>query len=379
MGQLKTWHVSPIPFLFLCIHIGVGCPDSSRDRFFFLSFFLCGQWLNKTRQSLCCGNARSDTPKRSCFCHHYQRLPFVVGIDVPLATLIRYHYITAKRHDIGRIPKTLRLPFGFVRVCAAMQKEAHMTPPLVSCPTQQRRCETKRLLYTSCQSKLEPTVMQSPHRGRSMTAQGGGKSVWRPAYLSKVKITRSQWRDDTLLRMWTKHWPEEIKRRHVSFLHCCVCDHNTMVYSYFHISCVSPVWFPPQCIAKVQPVEVTNHKKTKKQSSWQRKMLVLGLFFPQTDETREYSGHQMSFHPFSFKLTRFPQRSEKHLKRAQKHFLQISFCFSFSEYRHFHHRFPMQGSKSRIKIPEMETGLLLPVFYRVRPNFSLEEPNERNH
>lgn len=101
----------------------------------------------------------------------------------PLATLIRYHYITAKRHDIGRIPKMLRLPFGFVHVCAPMQKEAHMTPALVSCPTRLRRCKTKRLLYTSSQNKLEPNVMQSPTGVAQWLHREGGGDQFDPLHI----------------------------------------------------------------------------------------------------------------------------------------------------------------------------------------------------
>lgn len=66
------------------------------------------------------------------------------------------------------------------------------------------------------------------------------------------------------------------------------------------------------------------------------------------------------------------ERSKNTSSEHKNLFLHISFCFGFSEYRHFHHRFPMQRSKSCINIPEMETGPMLPVFYRVRPiDFSL--------
>lgn len=94
-------------------------------------------------------------------------------------------------------------------------------------------------------------------------------------------------------------------------------------------------------------------------------------------ERTEHSGHLTNYPPnvfptFQFRVDLFPHGGQKTPQASTKtFFLQISFCFGFSEYRHFHHRFPMQCSKSCIKIPEMESGPMLPVFYRVRPiNFS---------
>lgn len=110
--------------------------------------------------------------------------------------------------------------------------------------------------------------------------------------------------------------------------------------------------------------------KTKKQSSWQRAFsyegywLFWGFFWPGNIlDTSHYSPDV--FPAFQFRVDSF-SRGQKTSQVSTETLLQISFCFGFSEYQHFHHCFPMQCSKSCIKIPEMETGPLLPVFYRVR-------------
>lgn len=95
--------------------------------FFFntnVSIFCVKNWLSKTQHSLCCGNVRSYTPKKCCvcFCHHCQRLPFVARIDVPLPTLIRYHYITVKRaHSQNASASVWVCP----RLCGDAERGAH--------------------------------------------------------------------------------------------------------------------------------------------------------------------------------------------------------------------------------------------------------------